>query len=260
MPQVFFPLEVVFDRWRFSRTVESVMLEYDVDEHVARSAEAKLASYTLLGHVESVVPEKLKEEPRDRRIGRIMANLNEVVTSCLDKYLNSDGVNLLRGITKHADVTLFAQGHRHFYTEIVSGSSLKYLVNQGLRIVERTMVKHEMIVAIANKRLPSYYLDRDPDQLLAVGRKNKFVRLGLLNFDGKSEPEEAPWTALHSLQDVMQWLASEKIFVQKDVENDDHRFGGTKKALTGRRASIVKDAEDEDEDETTAEDDRLTAN
>lgn len=224
MPQVFIPVEVVFNQKRFDRTVESVLLDFDIDEHMSDAAKQRLKSYTLREHVESAVPERLREEPRERRIDRIMASLNEVVSSCLNRYLDAEMITLLRGMQKHADITLFVPGHRHFYTDIVKNSYLCHVINSGFRVVERMQTKAGLVGSLAPKKVVSYYLDTDPQALLEASRLTRRVKLGLLNTTGLPEPDQPPWQSLKTIEEAKAWFAKDHVFYPGDVLKPDPRF------------------------------------
>ena len=220
MSQVFLPLDVVFDKQRFQKTLESIFLDYDVDPPALEGAARQLTSYTLQDHARAVVSRKrgrIKEQEEEAR--HILSSIDRSIRLCWDRYLHPDGLKLLRGLTRKADVMVYARGHRNFYTEIIERSALAKMLRNGLRIFNRAKYGED-VVASANLRLAWYYLDFDAEELKRAKNCSKTVKTALIELDPSVQLPEAQLPVYRSFDELKEWFTKEKLFTPKD-EHDE---------------------------------------
>lgn len=220
MSQVFLPLDVVFDKQRFQKTLEAIFLDYDVDSSALEDAARQLPSYTLQEHARAVVRHKrgrIKDQEEESR--RLLSSIDRTICSHWDRYLNPDGLRLLRGLTRKADVMVYAKGHRTFYTEIVENSVLAKMLRNGLRIFSRAEYGED-VVASANFRLAWYYLDFDAKELERAKARSRTVKTALIELGQSVQSPEVQLQVYRSFDELKAWFTKEELFTPKD-EHDE---------------------------------------
>jgi|GEM_PF-4224782 hypothetical protein len=229
MSQVFLPLDVVFDKQRFQKTLESIFLDYDVDPPALEGAARQLTSYTLQDHARAVVSRKrgrIKEQEEEAR--HILSSIDRSIRLCWDRYLHPDGLKLLRGLTRKADVMVYARGHRNFYTEIIEHSTLSKMLRNGLRVFNRAKYGED-VVASANLRLTWYYLDFDAEELKRAKACSRTVKTAMIALDPSVQPAEDTEMVYRSFDELKKWFTEESLFTS--IDEHDETFAVQQLAL-----------------------------